>query len=270
MAQKKLASSRKGKILNPELINLKGVKQSYGNRLTIDDFNLLIDDKPNQGEFVVLLGPSGCGKSTILRYVAGLQKPTSGLVTIKEKPVDGFIPMVFQQYSNIPWLTVLENVILPTKFNHPSKDPRGQALEMIEKVGLKGHEHRFAQDTLLSGGQLQRVAIARSLMANAKVLLMDEPFGALDLHTRIQMQMLLAKIWNDLQSTVIFVTHDIQEAVFLGDEIYLMSANPGRIVRHWTTGLPLVHDRSIRHERRFTDLVSEIEDAMFTLLEGNH
>jgi NitT/TauT family transport system ATP-binding protein len=177
--------------------------------------------------------------------------------------------MVFQQYSNIPWLSVLENVMLPAKFKHQDSDEAEKlAMEMIQKVGLKGHEYKYAQDTLLSGGQLQRVAIARSLMANAEVLLMDEPFGALDLNTRLQMQVLLAEIWRNLQSTVIFVTHDIQEAVFLGDDIYLMSANPGRIVKHWTTGLPLTHDRSIRHEKKFTDLVGEIEDSMFTLIEG--
>jgi len=257
--------------MNPELINLKGVCQSYGKKVVIDDFNLLIDDKPNQGEFVVLLGPSGCGKSTILRYVAGLQDPTSGVVEIKGKPRQGFIPMVFQQYSNIPWLSVLNNVLLPTKFL--SDTPKGaeeMALKMIDEVGLSGHEYKYAQDTLLSGGQLQRVAIARSLMANARVLLMDEPFGALDLNTRLQMQLLLAKIWNSLQSTVIFVTHDIQEAVFLGDDIYLMSANPGRIVKHWVTGLPLTHDRGIRHEKRFRDLVSEIEDAMFSIIDNTH
>jgi NitT/TauT family transport system ATP-binding protein len=255
--------------MNPELINLRGVCQSYGKRVVIDDFNLLIEDKPSVGEFIVLLGPSGCGKSTILRYIAGLQDPTSGEVTIKGKSRTGFIPMVFQQYSNIPWLSVLDNVLLPTKFlGKPQENAQQRALEMIQRVGLRGHENKFAQDTLLSGGQLQRVAIARSLMANAEVLLMDEPFGALDLNTRLQMQLLLAEIWKNLQSTVVFVTHDIQEAVFLGDDIYLMSANPGKIVKHWVTGLPLTHDRTIRHEKKFTDLVSEIEDTMFALIEG--
>lgn len=256
----------------PEIIRLTGVKQSYGSRVIIDDFNLLIDDKPNVGQFVVLLGPSGCGKSTILRYIAGLQKPTAGTIALKEKPIAGHVPMVFQQYSNIPWLTVLENVMFPTRFREknpgPLKADKDLAISMIEKVGLKGHENRYAQDGLLSGGQLQRVAIARSLMANTEILLMDEPFGALDLNTRLQMQILLADIWKSLQSTVIFVTHDIQEAVFLGDDIYLMSANPGKIVKHWSTGLPLTHERSIRRDPRFTRLVGEIEDTMFDLMSA--
>lgn len=253
--------------MNPEIISLKGVRQTYGPRVVIEDFNLLVDDKPNQGQFAVLLGPSGCGKSTILRYVAGLQKPTAGEVKVWSKPAGQPVPMVFQQYSNIPWLSVLENVLFPLRVKGVAhkKESIEKAREMIHRVGLTGHEGKYAQDALLSGGQLQRVAIARSLMANAEILLMDEPFGALDLNTRLQMQLLLAEIWHSLQSTVIFVTHDIQEAVFLGDDIYLMSANPGKIVRHWATGIPLTRDRSIRRDPRFIHLVGEIEDAMFTL-----
>ena len=167
----------------PPIIELQDVGQSYdgGENWIIKNCNLSIPDKPAQGEFVVILGMSGCGKSTILRYIAGLQKPTEGQVLIHGKPMDEAprVSMVFQRYSSLPWLTVLDNVSLALQYKGVDKKERHeQAMDIIKKVGLEGHENKYAQYPTLSGGQLQRVAIARSIVANPEILLMDEPFGA--------------------------------------------------------------------------------------------
>jgi NitT/TauT family transport system ATP-binding protein len=250
----------------PDIIELKNVKQVYDGKPTvIEDFNLLIEDKPNQGQFIVMLGPSGCGKSTILRYIAGLQKPTEGEVLLYGKPRSHAdrVGMVFQQYSSFPWMTVLENVALGLKYQGiSSKERNERAMDMIKKVGLEGHEDKWAKYPTLSGGQLQRVAIARSLLYDPKILLMDEPFGALDIETRCQMQDLLAKIWTDITPTIIFVTHDISEAVYLGDDIYVMGRNPGNIVGQFTSPLPLRRDKSMKRNSSFVMRVNEIEDFM--------
>lgn len=251
----------------PAIIELKDINQSYedGKVQIIKDLNLTIVDKPAQGQFNILLGMSGCGKSTLLRYIAGLQKPTSGTVLLHGKPVDADnrASMVFQEYSSLPWMTVLDNVALPLEFKGiPKKERQQQAMEMIEMVGLKGHELKYAQYPTLSGGQLQRVAIARSLLANSDVLLMDEPFGALDINTRLQMQELLTDIWAKFHSTIIFVTHDISEAVFLGDEILIMKAPPSRIVQKIDVNLPLKRSRDMKRDPKFLEIVHHIEDQM--------
>jgi NitT/TauT family transport system ATP-binding protein len=252
----------------PDIIELKNIVQKFGDKVVLDGFNLLIEDYPNQGEFVVVLGKSGCGKSTFLRYLAKLQAPTSGEVLINGKPIETPVPMVFQKFSNLPWLTVLENVMLPLQLKGvPYKEQKEKAMEMIQLVDLEEHINKFAQDTILSGGQMQRVAIARSLVADPRVILMDEPFGALDIHTRFKMQILLAKVWEKLQSTVIFVTHDIQEAVFLGDDIYIMDSNPGVIVNHFHVDLPIHRTREIKKEMKYINLVNEIDDTLFALAE---
>ncbi len=252
---------------NPNIIELRNIGQSYdgGHTWIIKDLELLIEDKPGQGEFVVVLGMSGCGKSTLLRYIAGLQEPTEGEVLICGKPVHEAkrVSMVFQQYSSLPWMTVLENVSLALKYEGISKQEREErAMELIKLVGLEGHERKFAQYPTLSGGQLQRIAIARSLIANPEIILMDEPFGALDINTRLQMQDLLAEIWEKFHSTVIFVTHDISEAVYLGDDIYIMKSPPSRFVRHIKVDLPLHRNKATKREQRFVELVREVEDAM--------
>ncbi len=249
------------------LIELRNVSQSYdgGKSYVIKDLHFLVEDKPAQGQFVVILGMSGCGKSTILRYIAGLQKPTQGEVLIHGKPLkpDMRAGMVFQQYSSLPWLTVLENVALALEYqNVPEKEGRDKAMEMIEMVGLAGHENKFAQYPTLSGGQLQRVAIARSLLSNPEILLMDEPFGALDINTRMQMQELLAKIWLNFHPTVIFVTHDIAEAVYLGDDIYIMKSPPSHFVEHIPVDLPFHRTWETKRLSHFTELVHEVEDRM--------
>jgi NitT/TauT family transport system ATP-binding protein len=242
----------------PDVIELKNINQEYYDQkkkktnVVIKDLNLLIEDKPHQGNFVVVLGKSGCGKSTILRFIAGLQEPTSGQVLIHGKPrtKDTKISMVFQKYSSFPWLSVLDNVGLGLNYAHVTKKERHEkSMQMIETVGLTGHEHKYPAE--LSGGQQQRVAIARSLICNSTILLLDEPFGALDCYTRLKMQDFLADIWRKaLQDmTIVFVTHDIPEAVYLGDEIWIMSANPGQIVERILIDIPI--DRAKEMKRRF-------------------
>ncbi len=254
------------------IIELKGIGQSYdgGQNWIIKNLDFLVEDKPAQGQFVVILGMSGCGKSTLLRYIAGLQKPTEGTLLVHGKPVDenNRVSMVFQQYSSLPWMTVLDNVSLALRFQGVSKKDREEkAMEMIKLVGLDGHEHKYAIYPTLSGGQLQRVAIARSLLANPEILLMDEPFGALDIKTRLQMQDLLTALWERFHSTIIFVTHDISEAVYLGDDIYIMKAAPSQFVEHINVDLPLKRNRETKRNPRYTELVHHVEDTMMRVSE---
>ncbi len=252
------------------IIELRGVGQSYdgGENWVIKDLDLLIEDKPDQGQFICLLGPSGSGKSTILRYMANLQVPTEGKVLIdgERASSDKRVSMVFQQYSSLPWMTVLDNVSLALRYKGmPRKERDAQALELIKRVGLQGHEHKYAQYPTLSGGQLQRVAIARSLLADPRILLMDEPFGALDIRTRLQMQDLLSDLWHSYHSTVVFVTHDINEAVYLADEIYILDRQPAQIVHRIHVDLPLHRDRGVKRSSRYDEIVHEVEDLMISL-----
>ena len=260
----------------PPVLELKGIQQKYFDTKTqrdfvvFDNFNLAVEDYPNIGQFVVIMGKSGCGKSTLLRYWTGLQKPTAGEVLIGGQPItaDQSVPLVFQQYSSLEWFTVLQNVALPLTLKGVArKEAEEQAMEMIKVVGLDGHENKFAKMPQLSGGQLQRVAIARCLVANPNMLLLDEPYGALDGFTRAKMQFFLLDIFQKrelaaLNPTVVLVTHDPREAVLLGHDIYIMDANPGRIVKHIKPDLPEQRDRSIRKDPRFIEIVSYIEDVM--------
>lgn len=256
----------------PTIVELKKINQSYddGKTFIIKDFDFIVKDNPVSGQFVCILGKSGCGKSTILRYISGLQQPTSGEIQINGKKIDENaerVSMVFQQYSSMPWYTVYENIALPLQYkNAPDAEIKQKVTEMIQFVGLKGHENKYAKSPILSGGQLQRVAIARSLIANPQILLMDEPFGALDVNTRLQMQDLLRSVWNKYQSTIIFITHDISEAVYLSDDIYIMAANPGRIVEHVHVNLPQPRTHEIKRNKIYLDLVFDIEDKMMKLV----
>ncbi len=262
----------KDEVAYDNVIELKGISQSYdgGQSWIIKDANFIVEDKPGQGQFIAVLGMSGSGKSTILRYIAGLQEPTQGEIFLKGKlrtPEDR-ISMVFQQYSSLPWMTVLENVGLALQYAGVSKKERdARAMEIIKEVGLEGHEKKYAMYPTLSGGQLQRVAIARSLLGNSEILLMDEPFGALDIKTRLQMQDLLAGLWEKFQSTIIFVTHDISEAVYLADEIMILKSPPSRFVERIKIDLPLSRSRNIKREPRYTELVHHVEDTMIKVAE---
>ena len=257
-----------------DVINLINIKQTYtagkNTNVLFDNLSFSIKDIKQTGQFVSVVGRSGCGKSSILRYIAGLQKPTSGEILIygKKKTVKDRIPMVFQQYSSFPWKTVIENVALPLLMKGVSfQEAYDKAQKMIELVDLKGHENKWARYPLLSGGQLQRIAIARNLIASPQILLMDEPFGALDIFTRNKMQELLCKIFNssEVDPTVVFVTHDISEAVLLSNVILIMDSNPGRISHTIEIDLPTIRDSSTKKDRKFIEYVSEIESIMYKM-----
>jgi NitT/TauT family transport system ATP-binding protein len=184
------------------------------------------------GELRVLLGPSGCGKSTLLRMIAGLDRPDAGQILVNDQPVNGAgrdRGMVFQKYTSFPWLTVTENIAYGLKINGISTEECRETVEqLIQAVGLGGFANAYPET--LSGGMQQRVAIARTLAVRPAVILMDEPFGALDAQTRGEMQQLLLRIWDETASTILFVTHDVEEAIYLADRIFIMSAHPGTIL----------------------------------------
>jgi NitT/TauT family transport system ATP-binding protein len=267
---------------SPDVLELRNVTQKYGNDLIFENINLLVEKTTTKGIIKVILGPSGCGKSTLLRYIAGIQSPTNGEVLIngRGQTDKDAVGMVFQKYSSFPWKTVKQNVnygvdlktnsFLKVKnyLTDKKDDNFDKLMEIIETVGLKGHEDKFAQYPILSGGQLQRVAIARSLMATPDVLLMDEPFGALDISTRLQMQKLLLKIYSELNTTIILVTHDIQEAIYLADEIYIMSKAPSHFVHHIDVKNILPRDVNLNRDKRsssFIEMTHKIEDLMMNL-----
>jgi len=206
------------------------------------DANLSID----KGEFVCLIGASGCGKSTLLRIVAGFEEPTTGSVAAQGKPITG--PgsdrgMVFQDYALFPWMTVRQNIGFgPRQRELPRKEIEEIADEFVKLVGLERFANRYPHQ--LSGGMKQRVAIARVLANNASVLLMDEPFGAIDALTREQLQRELLQIWRRTGVTIIFVTHSVEEAVLLADRVLVMSAGPGRIENDIAINLPRPRDVS--------------------------
>ncbi|MGB3434007.1 ABC transporter ATP-binding protein [Achromobacter sp.] len=197
------------------------------------------------GEFVALLGPSGCGKSTLLNLIAGFESPSSGVLSVDSKPVSRPGPergVVFQEAALFPWLNVWENVVFGPKIaGQPKAEYAERAEEMLRITGLSAFTRHLPIQ--LSGGMRQRVGIARVLTLGSKVLLMDEPFGALDAQTRLTMQELLLSVWQKLRTTVVFVTHDIDEAILLADTIYVMSARPGRIATRIT--VPIERPRSL-------------------------
>ena len=219
-----------------------------------------------ENDFVTILGPSGCGKSTLLRIVAGLDHPTAGEVLLDGARITA--PgadrgMVFQSYTLFPWLDVLDNVCFGLRERGlPRAQQREIAQGFIARVGLNGFEHHYPKQ--LSGGMQQRTAIARALANNPRILLMDEPFGALDHQTRELMQELLLGIWEAERKTVLFVTHDIDEAVFMGSRVVVMSARPGRIKLDRV--VPLAHPRhySIKTTAAFTELKAALTEAVRT------
>jgi len=202
----------------------------------LDEISLEVKDR----EFSVIVGPSGCGKSTLLRLVAGLINSTGGAIVLDGEPIAGPSRdrgMVFQSYTLFPWLTVRKNVEFgPSIAGEPAADRANKARHYIKQVGLKGFENSYPRQ--LSGGMMQRVALARALANDPKILLMDEPFGALDSQTRTLMQELLLRIWEETHKTVLFITHDIDEALLLGDRVYVMSARPGRIRQEIDVAIP--------------------------------
>lgn len=242
----------------------------------IQNVNFSVPDAPDHGEFVAILGPSGCGKSTLLRLIAGLrpQHPaTSGEVLVDGQPVEG--PgadrgMVFQGYTSFDDRTVLKNVAFGLECRGDATSEReSRAKEWIGKVGLDVDKDASKYPHQLSGGMRQRVAIARSLVLSPRIMLMDEPFGALDPTTRFRMQDLLVELWRDLEATVFFVTHSIEEAVYLGQRILVLSTSPGTILREIEVPWPDRPAREMQKEPSFVETVFEIR-ALIEKLEAEN
>lgn len=240
----------------------------------IQNVTFAIEDKPGIGEFVGILGPSGCGKSTVLRLIAGLapQFPaTSGTVLVQGKPVMAPGPdrgFVFQDYANFPHRTVLENVAFGLECAQvPEKERRDRAREWIGKVGLDPTKDASKFPHQLSGGMNQRVAIARTLIMQPKIILMDEPFGALDPSTRQKMQNLLVSLWRELEATVFFITHDIAEAVYLGDRVLIFSPSPGTIAHQLAVAPPDRSAQEMQVEPSFQESVRHVRSLLDKLEE---
>ena len=221
----------------------------------IDNFSMNIKD----GEFASVVGPSGCGKTTLLWSVAGLHPLTSGEVLLDGKPVTGPHPqigMVFQEANLLPWRNLDKNIRFPFEIKREEPDTK-RIEQLLERVGLAGFGGKFPRE--LSGGMQQRAAIVRALSFNPSVLLMDEPFGALDAFTRDEMNMLVEEIWLETQKTILFITHNITEAVFLSDRIFVMSERPGRLAKIFNINLPRPRTLDMLATKEVFDLVNEIK-----------
>jgi len=223
-----------------------------------------VDFQVSEEEFVCIVGPSGCGKTTLLKIIAGLVQPTTGQVIYKEEPSDGQLrsAMVFQEQGIFPWMTVWDNVAFGLEMqgvNRPLR--RKQAQDFLSKVGLSAFLYSYPHE--LSGGMRQRVAILRAFLANPQILLMDEPFGSLDSQTRLVMQEELLRIWREHRKTVVYITHDIEEAILLGDRVLVMSGRPGRIRQD--ISIPLERPRHLAN-RDHPD-VAEIRWQIWKMLE---
>lgn len=226
----------------------------------LDDINLEIEE----GEFISVVGPSGCGKSTLMRILAGLIEPTEGSSTIAGDIVDGPSPhvgVVFQQPSLFPWRKILKNIMLPAEITGmPEKKARERATELLHTVGLDGFGDHYPYE--LSGGMQQRVGIARALLHDPKVLLMDEPFGALDAMTRETMGLELLKVREATKKTVFFITHSVNEAIFLADRVVVMAARPGRVTNIFDVDLPRSRELSMMNTPEFGALATEIRSLL--------
>jgi NitT/TauT family transport system ATP-binding protein len=272
------AASREAAAPAPPVVEFRGVTKTFGKGpkafTAIQDVSFAVEDRPGHGEFVGILGPSGCGKSTVLRLIAGLapQHPaTSGQVLVAGRPVLG--PgadrgMVFQDYTSFDHRTVEDNIAFGLECRGvPAKQRREQAREWIGRVGLSVDRDATKYPHELSGGMRQRVAIARTLILRPRIILMDEPFGALDPATRFSMQDLLVALWRELEATVFFVTHSIEEAVYLGDRVYLFSRGPGRLLKEMRAPAPDRPAAVMQREKEFMEIVFEIRD-LITRLEA--
>jgi NitT/TauT family transport system ATP-binding protein len=259
----------------PNIVEFRGVTKRFGTFTVIRDVSFAVEDWPDRGEFVAILGPSGCGKSTVLRLVAGLRQhhPASeGAVLVGEKPVEG--PgsdrgMVFQDYTSFDNRTVEDNVAFGLECRGvPVRERRERGRDWIAKVGLDVKRDALKYPHELSGGMRQRVAIARTLILSPRIILMDEPFGALDPSTRLHMQELLVSLWREAHATVFFVTHSIEEAVYLGDRVYVFSGSPGTILQEIKVPPPDRPAKEMQREKQFVELVYQIRDTIDGLTES--
>ena len=230
-----------------------------------------------QGEFIAIVGPSGCGKSTFMKLATGLKVASVGKILIHGQPVKGPLKvsgMAFQAPSLLPWRTTVDNVLLPleivepyrSNFKQKRKEYEERARKLLQKVGLAGYEAKFPWQ--LSGGMQQRASICRALIHEPKMLLLDEPFGALDAFTREELWCILRDLWTEQQFNVILVTHDLRESVFLADTVYVMSKSPGRFVVKKEIELPRPRELEITYTKEFTDIVHELRGHIGALRQG--
>jgi len=239
----------------------------------VEDINLQV----KQGEFIAIVGPSGCGKSTFMKLTTGLKKPSRGEIFVDNQPVTGPLKisgMAFQAPSLLPWRTTLDNVLLPleivepfrTQFKARKQEFEARAIKLLQTVGLGGYERKFPWE--LSGGMQQRASICRALIHEPKMLLLDEPFGALDAFTREELWCILRDLWTEQKFNVILVTHDLRESVFLADTVFVMSKSPGRFVVKRHIDLPRPRDLEVTYTPAFTDIVHELRSHIG--LSENH
>jgi NitT/TauT family transport system ATP-binding protein len=233
------------------------------NHFAVEDINLQV----KQGEFIAIVGPSGCGKSTFMKLTTGLKRPSKGQIFVDGQPVTGPLKisgMAFQAPSLLPWRTTLDNVLLPLEIVEPFRSQFKQrkaefaerAIKLLKTVGLGGYEDKFPWQ--LSGGMQQRASICRALIHEPKMLLLDEPFGALDAFTREELWCILRDLWTEQKFNVILVTHDLRESVFLADTVYVMSKSPGRFVVKKEINLPRPRDLEVTYTPEFTNIVHEL------------
>jgi len=236
-----------------------------------------IDLQVRQGEFIAIVGPSGCGKSTFMKLATGLKKPSRGSIRIDGQPVTGPVKisgMAFQAPSLLPWRTTVDNVLLPLEIVEPHRSHFKQrraeyvqrARALLQKVGLGGYEDKFPWE--LSGGMQQRASICRALIHEPKMLLLDEPFGALDAFTREELWCILRDLWTEQKFNVILVTHDLRESVFLADTVYVMSGRPGRFVVRRDIGLPRPRELEVTYTKEFSDIVHELRGHIGAMRRG--
>lgn len=248
-------------------ISLRKVVKRYGTGPKANQVIHGVDAEIADGEFIVIVGPSGCGKSTFMKLTTGLKMPSKGRIMIDGQPVTGPLKisgMAFQAPSLLPWRTTVDNVLLPleivepfrSQFKSKRKEFEESARKLLQKVGLGGYEDKFPWQ--LSGGMQQRVSICRALIHEPKMLLLDEPFGALDAFTREELWCILRDLWTEQRFNVILVTHDLRESVFLADTVYVMSKSPGRFVVKREIDLPRPRDLEVTYTQAFGDIVHEL------------
>lgn len=254
---------------SPWFVDFHDVWLAYNEELLVQNQFAVeaIDLKVRQGEFIAIVGPSGCGKSTFMKLATGLKMPSMGKILIDQQPVTGPLKisgMAFQASSLLPWRSTVDNVLLPLEIVEPYRSSfkakrqeyEERARKLLQKVGLAGYEDKFPWQ--LSGGMQQRASICRALIHEPKMLLLDEPFGALDAFTREELWCILRDLWTEQKFNVILVTHDLRESVFLADTVYVMSKSPGRFVVRREIDLPRPRDLDITYTQAFGDMVHEL------------